>query len=148
MPLRYALAFLGSYAVFFLCVRVWCNSVHHDRSPNNWSLDGAGGDAEGCLLALAIMLVALIIAGLFWASGGFSALLEAAFEVAFAGTVVKRLGRTEIVGNWAGRLLAGTWLQALVALLLLVGVAAWLQHQAPGATKFSEAVGVVARGKP
>ena len=74
-------------------------------------------------------------------------MLEVAFEVAFAGTVVKRLGRTEIVGDWARRLLAGTWLHALVA-LLLVGVAAWLQHQAPRATKFSEAVGVVFRSKP
>lgn len=148
MPLRYALAFVASYAVFFLCVRVWCNSVHHDRGANDWSLDGAGGAPEGCLLALAIMLVALVIVALFWASGGFAALLEVAFEVAFAGTVVRRLGRTEIVGNWAGRLFAGTWPQALVALLLLVGAAAWLQHKAPGATKFSQAVAIVFRAGP
>jgi hypothetical protein len=145
MPLRYGLAFLVSYAVFFLCVRVWCNSVHHDRGGNDGSLDFPGFDGEGCLMVLAIALAALLVAGLFWASGGFAALLEVAFEVAFAGTVVRRLGRTEIVGNWAGRLFAGTWLQALVALLLLVGVAAWLQHKAPSATKFSEAVAIVFR---
>lgn len=124
MPLRYALAFLASYCVFFLCVRVWCNSVHRGRGVNDWALDGAGGTPEGCLLALAIMLVALVVVALFWASGGFAALLEVAFEVAFAGTVVRRLGRTEIVGHWARHLFAGTWLQALVALLILVGVAA------------------------
>ena len=99
-------------------------------------------------MVLAIALAALLVAGLFWASGGFTALLEVAFEVAFTGTVVRRLGRTEIVGNWAGRLFAGTWLHALVALLLLVGVAAWLQRRAPGATKFSTAVAVVFGGPP
>ena len=145
MPLRYGLAFLASYAVFFLCVRVWCNSVHHDRGGNDGSLDSPGFDGEGCLVVLAIALAALLVAGLFWASGGFAALLEVAFEVAFAGTVVRRLGRTEIVGNWAGRLLIGTWLQALVAVLLLVCVAAWLQHKAPSATKFSEAVAIIFR---
>ena len=143
MPLRYALAFAVSYAVFFACVRLWCNSVRHDRGGNDWSLDSPGFDGEGCLFVLAIMLAAVVIAGLFWASGGFMALLEVAFEVAFAGTVVRRLGRTEIVGDWAWRLLAGTWLHALVALLLLVGAAAWLQHKAPGAAKFSEALRTV-----
>ena len=143
MPLRYALAFVASYGVFFLCVRVWCNSVRHDRSANDWSIDGAGGDAEGCLYTVAIMLIALVIVAIFWATGGFLALLEVSFEVAFAGTVVRRLGRTEIVGNWAGRLFAGTWLHAFAALFVLVGVAAWLQHAAPGATKFSQAVAIV-----
>lgn len=145
MPLRYGLAFLASYAVFFLCVRVWCNSVQHDRGGVDGSLDSPGFDGEGCLFVLAIALAALLVAGLFWASGGFAALLEVAFEVAFAGTVVRRLGRTEIVGDWAGRLFAGTWLQALLALTLLVCVAAWLQHKAPGAAKFSEAIAIVFR---
>ena len=145
MPLRYGLAFLASYAVFFLCVHVWCNSVHRDRGGNGLSGVDLLGGGEGCLIVLAIALAALLVVGLFWASGGFAALLEVAFEVAFAGTVVRRLGRTEVVGNWAGRLLAGTWLQALVALLLLVGVAAWLQHKAPSATKFSHAVAIVFR---
>ena len=143
MPLRYALAFLASYGVFFACVRLWCNSVHHDRRSNDWSPDVVGLGGEGCFLVLGIMLLALAIAGLFWASGGFSTLLEVAFEVAFAGTVVRRLGRTEVVGDWASRLFAGTWLQALAALISLVAAAAWLQHKAPGATKFSTAVSLV-----
>jgi hypothetical protein len=147
MPLRYGLAFVASYAVFFLCVRIWCNSVHHDRGGDVGSLDSPGFDGEGCLVVLAIVLAALLVVGLFWASGGFVALLEVAFGVVFAGTVVKRLGRAEIVGNWAGRLLAGTWLRAVVALIVLVGVAAGLQHQAPGSVKFSEALrALFARG--
>ena len=140
MPLRYALAFLVSYGAFFICVRVWCNSVHHDRGGNDLSGVDLLGGGEGCLVVLAIMLACLLIAGAFWASGGFTVLLEAAFEVAFAGTVVRRLGRTEIVGNWAGRLLAGTWAQAFTALVLLVTFAAWLQHKAPAATTLSQAV--------
>ena len=145
MPLRYALAFVTSYAVFFACVRVWCNSVQHNRGNLDGSFDGGGFGSEGCLYVLAVMLAALVVVGIFWASGGFMVLLEVAFEVAFAGTVVRRLGRTEIVGAWAGRLFAGTWLHALIALTLLVGAAAWLQSKAPGATKFSQAVGVIFR---
>ena len=149
MPLRYGLAFAASYAVFFVCVRVWCNSVQRNRSRgsgNDWSsIDSPGFDGEGCLAVLAVMLAALVIVGIFWASGGFSALLEVAFEVAFAGTVVRRLGRTEIVGDWARRLLAGTWLHALIALLVLVSVAAWLQYKAPGAVKFAQALSTVFR---
>lgn len=149
MPLRYALAFAAAYGVFFLCVRVWCNSVHHGRGgqSDGGSLDSPGFDGEGCLLVLAISFAAVLAAGLFWASGGFGTLLEVAFEVAFAGTVVRRLGRTEIVGNWAGRLFAGTWLHALVALLLLVGGAAWLQHKAPSASKLSTAVVLIFGGR-
>ena len=146
MPLRYALAFVASYAVFFACVRVWCNSVHHDRGSNGGHFDVPQGDAEGCLIVLAIALAALVVAGAFWASGGFVALLEVAFEVAFAGTVVRRLGRTEIVGNWAARLFACTWLSALVVLFVLLGVATWLQHRAPEAVKFSQAVRIAFAG--
>jgi hypothetical protein len=143
MPLRYGLSFLLSYAVFFLCVRIWCNSVHHDRRHQD-GFDLGGWDAnEGCLLVLAVLLAAFTIAALFWATGGFAALLEAAFEVTFAGTVVRRLSRTEVVGRWATTLFVGTWLHALLALLLLVGIAAALQRAAPGATRFSQAAGVL-----
>ena len=145
MPLRYGLAFAASYAVFFLCVRLWCNSVQRNRGEggNDWSIDAPGVDGEGCLMVLAILLAALVVVSLFWASGGFAALFEVAFEVAFAGTVVRRLGRTEIVGDWAWRLLAGTWLHALAVFVVLVSAAACLQHMAPEATKFSQAVRAV-----
>ena len=145
MPLRYGLSFLLSYAVFFVCVRVWCNSVQHDRRPvDGFDLGGGGGGGggggdEGCLWVLALLLAAFAIAALFWATGGFAALLEAAFEVAFAGTVVRRLSRTEVVGRWARTLFLGTWLHALAAFVLLVGTAAALQRAAPEATRFSQA---------
>ena len=141
MPIRYALSFLASYGVFFLCVRVWCNSVHHDRRPYGGGIDLGGAD-EGCLWVLLIALAALAVACLFWATGGFAALLEVAFEVAFAGTIVRRWSRTEIVGRWVSTLFANTWLHALVVLGALVGVAAGLQHAAPGAHRFAEAVSV------
>ena len=141
MPLRYGLSFLASYAVFFLCVRFWCNAVHNNRqaADPHGGFDLGSGD-EGCFVVLLIALAAFAVAALFWATGGFAALLEVAFEVAFAGTVVRGLARTEIVGHWARTLFANTWLHALITLLLLVSGAAALQRAAPDAEKFSEAV--------
>jgi hypothetical protein len=142
MPVRYAISFFVSYAAFFLCVRAWCDTVQRNRyDEGGGSFDvGGGGDPEGCLYVLAVGFAAFTVAGLFWASGGFAALLEAAFDVAFAGTVVRRLSRTEIVGHWARALLLDTWMQALAALLMLVSIAAVLQRAAPSATTFSQAV--------
>ena len=74
----------------------------------------------------------------------FSALLEVAFEVAFAGTVVRRLGRTEMIGSWARALLVGTWVHALVALVVLVATAAVLQRAVPDARTFAAAVKAIA----
>lgn len=146
MPARYALSFLVSYGAFFVCVRVWCNSAYRNHGDGN----GAGVDfgnsgvyPEGCLIVLVIAALAFMIAGLFWVTGGVGAMLEAAFEVAFAGTVVRRLGGTEIVGRWARALFLNTWPHALVALLVLAGFAAALQRAAPGSVKLSEAVKVV-----
>jgi hypothetical protein len=140
MPLRYAISFIVSYGAFFLCVRVWCNSVHHNRGDSSGEIWDLGAGGEGCLYMIAIAIAAFIVAGLFRASGGFGALLEAAFEVAFAGTVVRRLSRTEIVGRWARALFLNSWMQALAALVILVGVAAALQRAAPGAQTFSQAL--------
>ncbi len=142
MPARYALSFAGAYAAFFLCVPIWCNSVRHDQfgGGGGWSGGDIGGDPEGCLYVVAIGLAAFVVAGLFWASGGFAALLEAAFEVTFAGTVVRRLSHTEIVGHWARALFLNSWMQALAALVMLVGIAAALQRSAPGAHTFAQAI--------
>jgi len=143
MPLRYGLGFLLAYGVFFACVRLWSSRVAERReaSGGNLGLDSAV-DGEGCLIVMVAVALGLLVAGLFWMSGGVSALLEAAFEVAFAGTVVRRLGRTEIVGNWARALFVNTWPQALAMLLVLIGIAATLQRLAPGTTTFADAVSV------
>ena len=100
MPLRYALAFLGAYLVFFGCVRLWCEFIQRDRGSGSDGsvLDGFMID-EGCLWVLAVLVAATLPVLVFWLTGGFSALLEVAFEVAFAGTVVRRLGRTEMIGE-------------------------------------------------
>lgn len=143
MPLRYGLGFLLAYGVFFACVRLWSSRVAERReaSGGNLGLDSAV-DGEGCLIVMVAVTLGLLVAGLFWMSGGVSALLEAAFEVAFAGTVVRRLGRTEIVGNWARALFVNTWPQALAMLLVLIGIAATLQRLAPGTTTFADAASV------
>jgi len=143
MPARYGLGFALAYGVFFLCVRFWAQRVRQrETGDSNLGLDSAV-DGEGCLVVLAAVALGMLVAGLFWMSGGMAALLEAAFEVAFAGTVVRRLGRTEIVGNWARALFVNTWPQALAMLLVLVGVAATLQRAAPGTSTFADAVSVV-----
>ena len=143
MPVRYGLGFVLAYGVFFACVRLWCGHVNARReSSGNLGLDGSV-DGEGCLVVMAAIALGLLVAGLFWMSGGVAALLEAAFEVAFAGTVVRRLGRTEIVGDWARTLFVTTWPQALAMLLVLIGIAATLQRAAPGAATFADAVSVV-----
>jgi hypothetical protein len=144
LPLRYGLGFLLAYGVFFACVRLWCSRVAERRESggSNLGLDG-GVDGEGCLIVAAAIALGLLVAGLFWMSGGVAALLEAAFEVAFAGTVVRRLGHSEIVGNWARALFVNTWPQALAMLLVLVGIAATLQRAAPGTTTFADAVSAI-----
>ena len=142
MPLRYAASFLVSYLVFALCVRVWADSMRQERDGNllEGAADFAGADGEGCLFVAAVFLVSLVLAGLFALLGGVPLLLEVAFEVVFAGVVVRRLGRRETLGDWSGRLVRGTWLPALLIGLALVAVAGWLHHQAPHARTLAEAV--------
>lgn len=143
MPLRYALAFLLSYLVFALAVRVWSDFMRAERDgASGWGggfLQGADG-GEGCLMVLAFLLAGLLLAAVFALFGGGSLLLEVAFEVVFAGVVVRRLGRRETVGDWSGRLLRNTWLPATVAALVLVTAAGWLQHEVPAARTLGEAV--------
>jgi hypothetical protein len=99
-----------------------------------------GDLGEGCFFVLAAMLIAFVVAGLFALTGGLPLLLEAAFEVVFAGMMVRRLSHIEVVGNWAGKLFRSTWMHAAVTLLVLVAIAAGVQHRAPEAKTFSEAV--------
>jgi hypothetical protein len=86
---------------------------------------------EGCFFVLAAMLLAFVVAGLFALTGGLPLLLEAAFEVVFAGVMVRRPSRIEVLGNWAGRLFRTTWIHAGVTLLVLVAIAAGVHQGAP-----------------
>ena len=144
MPLRYALSFPLAYAVFLAAVRVWADFMKSERGDGAWNagdFGAPGGDlGEGCFFVLAAMLMAFLVAGLFALTGGLPLLLEAAFEVVFAGVMVRRLSRIEVVGNWAGLLLRKTWRHAGVMLVLLVALAVWLQERAPDAKTFAEAV--------
>lgn len=141
MPMRYAASFTVAYLVFALCVRAWSDLMRRERG----SLEGGWDfpqviDGEGCLLALAVLVVAMVFALVISLLGGLPLLLEVAFEVVFAGVVVRRLGRRETVGDWSGTLLRNTWLPASAIALLLVCLAGWLQHEAPGASTLGEAV--------
>lgn len=143
MPLRYALAFLFAYGVFAACVRIWSDFMRAERGGSadpSGSFDLPYADAEGCAFAIAIGLVALFAAGLFALVGGLPLLLEVAFEVIFAGAVVRRAARKHVVGDWSGVLVRNTWPHAAAVLALLVGVAAVLQAKAPAAVTFSQAV--------
>ena len=143
MALRYGLSFCFSYLAFVVCVRVWADFMRVERGKSDGdvgSLDIPFVDAEGCGIVMVGLLLGLAVAGLFAMTGGLPLLLEVAFEVVFAGAVVRRIARQETVGAWASRLVRNTWLHALLALGLLTGLAAWLQAYAPGSRTFSEAV--------
>ena len=145
MPLRYGISFLLSYLVFIACVRHWANYMRAERGSANadGGLDFAGADSEGCLVVFAALIVGLLVAALFAMSGGLALLLEVAFEVAFAGIIVRRLSRKQKLGAWLGRLVRNTWLHALATLVVLVVVAAVLQGKAPQANTFSEVLKVL-----
>lgn len=148
MPLRYALAFVFAYAVFGACVRVWSDFMRAERGDSadaSASLDLPYADAEGCAFAVAIGLAALLAAGLFALTGGLPLLLEVAFEVVFAGAIVRRAARRQRVGDWSGVLVRNTWPHAAVVLVVLVSVAAVLQAKAPQAVTFSQAVRALAQ---
>lgn len=152
MPVRYALAFAFSYLVFMLCVRIWADTLRAERGAGGG--DGFGGldtgpvDAEGCAVVLAALALGMLAAGIFAATGGLPLLLEAAFEVAFAGVVVRRASRRQVLGSWAAVLVRNTWLHALGAALVLVIVAAVLQAKAPQARTFAQAVGILYSATP
>lgn len=145
LPTRYGIAFLFAYLCFFLAVRVWIDFAK--REPEYRSADSAGfqgisdvGGGEGCLVVLAVLVVGFIVVGLFFAVGGAPLLLEAVFEAAFAGVVVRRLSGNLVLGDWKMRLLKNTWLPAIGALLVLLAIAAGLHKAAPQATTFAQAV--------
>lgn len=149
LPTRYAIAFLFAYACFFLAVRLWIEMVKHEpeQQPEQFSAAPDVGvvDGEGCLIVFVVLVVSFIVGGMFLAVGGAPLLLEAAFEAAFAGVVVRRplLGDL-VLGNWKMCLLKNTWKQALVGILLLVALVAWLQDQAPYANTFAAAIRMIA----
>ena len=149
MPLRYAISFALSYPVFFLCVRVWADFMRRERA-GTWDL-GPSIDiqlgAEGCLILLVALMFGFVLATLFAWVGGPTLLLEVAFEVVFSGTLVQRLGRTDMVGNWARELWLKTLPHAMCVLIVLTGIAYWLQTNAPNAVTLAQAVKVVSKNR-
>ncbi len=146
LPLRYAVAFLFAYACFFLAVRVWIDVARREPADQAEGLDlgdaaYAASDGEGCLAVVAVLAVSFVVGGLFLAAGGAPMLLEAAFEAAFAGVVVRRpIAGDLVLGDWAAKLFANTWRQALAGFVVLLAVAAALHAKAPQAATFAQAV--------
>ena len=149
MPLRYGLALAASYPVFFLCVKIWAGALREPPTATSASNSDLGEylnlpvDGEGCLVALAALALGGLLAAVFALLGGSELLLEAAFEVVFAGTMVRRLRRLEVIGNWKARLLRNTAPFAVGVMVCLVSIAAGLQHAAPQATSFAQACRVI-----
>ena len=142
MPLRYALAFALAYVCFFGFVRIWCDFAKREpeRKNSSTSFDvPSGGDAEGCLIVLAAVALAFVLSGLFWLIGGYGLLLEVAFEVAFAGTVVRGIGRQSMLGNWPKVLFQRTWWIALIVMVAVAAFAAMMQSAAPQALTAAQA---------
>jgi hypothetical protein len=142
MPLRYSIAFAIAYGCFFCLVRIWCDFAKRDpsgaKSGSNFDLP-SGGDGEGCLWILAIFALVFVLSGLFWMVGGYALLLEVAFEVAFAGTVVRGVGKHSMLGGWASALLRKTWWMALLVMALLASFSATMQNAAPEADTIAQA---------
>jgi hypothetical protein len=144
MPLRYAFAFAFAYGAFMLCVRVWSDFMRNERGGGDPSaIDFPTFDGEGCFVAIVALLAGVVLGALFAVAGGLPLLLEVAFEVVFAGVVVRRAARKVVLGDWSGTLVRNTWMHALVVLLVLVSITGWLQHEVPDARTFAEAVRVL-----
>lgn len=146
LALRYALSYALSYGVFLWAVRVWADFLRDERGSDSLDsgvVDYGVPDAEGCLFVLALWLAAALLAGLFALAGGLPLLLEAAFEVVFAGVIVRRAARRQVLGDWLGVLVRNTGLPALIAWLALVIVAGLLQARAPQARTLAEAVRIL-----
>lgn len=132
-------------------MRVWIDFAKRspefrstDASSLEWlRLGEAGG--EGCLIVVAVLVLGTVIGSLFFALGGAPLLLEAAFEAAFAGVVVRRISGNLELGGWKMRLLQNTWLPALCALFVLLAIASALHWVAPQATTFAQAVSSIAK---
>ncbi len=146
LPIRYAVAFMFAYGCFFIAMRAWIEIVKQEPHQQNNSSDFIGGatytgDAEGCFVFLVLAATGFIIGGLFLAVGGTPMLREAAFEAAFAGVVVSRpLTGNLVLGNWKRRLLENTWKKALLSLMALIAMTAWLQQHAPQAGTLAQAI--------
>jgi hypothetical protein len=151
LPARYAVAFLFAYGCFFLAVRVWIEIARqqpeHQLGASQFDNTLYPDDSEGCLIITVLIVAGFVAGGLFLAIGGAPMLLEAAFEAAFAGVVVARpLKGDLVIGDWKRRLLANTWKSALGAFLALIALAAFLQSKAPQATTFAQAVSALRNG--
>ncbi len=138
MPWRYVLALAAGYGAFFFAIRVWADFQRHSpqyrpKGDDHGILDAIQASGAGELGFAYILLLpfALILGGIMsWF--GAAMLLEVAFEVAFAGMMVRGAWAAETrVGNWAGVLLRKTGGVALVLMMLVFTAAHYVQSRNP-----------------
>jgi hypothetical protein len=141
LPVRYAIACVVAYVCFFCFVRIWSEFAKRQPTLKIAERKNAIGPGLGEVLSwfFPFLLIPLLFSGLVWLVGGYALLLEVAFEIAFAGTVVRGLSKQALLGNWALSLLRRTWFVALLMIALLCGFAATMQNAAPEADTIAQA---------
>jgi len=160
MPLRYLLSTSAAYVVFLLLVRVWIEyalsvvnlSVERElesaarpreeregtrqrpREPSwlHWLLSEAFADLVIYLLLFLAVVASLLIAGAYLVWQAPVILVEAAFEVWLASTLLARVRDVERRGWLPGTVHRTIVPFAYVAVTAVI-VGGWLQHVCPGA---------------
>lgn len=145
MPVRYVLSCALAYLGFFGWMRIWASyQLRHPAERESWHGDVPADlpfADEGCFIVLAIGFVGLLASWMVWLFGGIPLLLEVAFEVAFAASMVRRVRhRTYDAPGWWRVLWRHTWLAALIVTLLSAGAGYFLQSKAPGNITMSGAL--------
>jgi hypothetical protein len=148
MPMRYAIAFAGSYVFFYLLVKFWIHSTNwiggaarKNNEGGGWGDIASVGDlGEGCLPVVLAILAVMLFTWVVYMFGGATILLEVVFEALFAGVVVRTLKGKVKLGNWHIKLFQVTWLPALIMLVLLCGFAWKIQDAYPSANTINEAI--------
>jgi hypothetical protein len=156
MILRYPLAILAGYVAFLISVRVWLeysgiseylnerraeellksSSRYQTRGPSNWDVGDlgslVGGDAEGCLVVIAIAIAGFL---LFWGLGAFATQLfaDVVLEVILAAGLLKGLRKAESSG-WLTGAWGSTKYWLLFVLVAAIIFAAWAQAKYPDAS--------------
>lgn len=182
LQLRYPLAVVCAYGVFFVLVRIWlwyvslsheehaddgsvmdhvedaaelAGAVTHDlgRSAGHgggasghsggWSLDGADGDGAGLvLILLGVVLCVVFGSGLYLIWQAPALLSEAALQMALAASL-RRATRRIDAADWAGSVLAASWLPFALLVIVVWIFAAVAASVCPDATTLGEVLSCV-----
>lgn len=150
LPMRYAIAFIAAYCCLFCFVRIWGEYARRQPDSKTEKLQKSINPVlgEGLVWLFPFFIIPLLVSAAVWLVGGYALLLEVAFEIAFAGTVVRGVSKQTLVGHWALSLLRRTWLLALLVMALLCAFAAMMQHAAPETDTIAQAYMAIRAKQP